>query len=176
MTTNQTIDGVPRELLDDLASYGESGKVPEPWMVEKLRALLESPASCETCGGSGRFGMGFCECCQEAAQPLGAPVAYRVVFNDGEKSKWEDGAPQGQDLYDVRDGVIRAVERAYAEQPAPVAVVMPERSSALASANINHRQAYSLGWNACLDELKRLNAKPTCCGSCPGWCTIGSKP
>lgn len=51
----------------------------------------------------------------------GEPVAYRVVFNDGEKSKWEDGTPQSQDLYDVRDGVIRGVERAYAEQPAPVA-------------------------------------------------------
>lgn len=43
MTTNQTIGGVPRELLADLADYGESGKVPEPWMVEKLRALLAAP-------------------------------------------------------------------------------------------------------------------------------------
>ena len=61
-----------------------------------------------------------------AAQHQGEPVAYRVVFNDGEKSKWEDGTPQSQDLYDVRDGVIRGVELAYAEQPAPAGVVMSD--------------------------------------------------
>lgn len=44
MTTNQTIDGVSRELLADLADYAESGKVPEPWMADKLRALLDAPA------------------------------------------------------------------------------------------------------------------------------------
>lgn len=42
-----------------------------------------------------------------------------------------------------------------AEQPAPVAVVMPERRE------IGHNYPYlsdlDIEWNACLDELKRLN-------------------
>ena len=42
----------------------------------------------------------------------------------------------------------------YAEPPAPVAVVMPERMSRQQVINNTH---YSEGWNACLDELKRLN-------------------
>ncbi|MBV4524336.1 hypothetical protein KVG88_30140 [Pseudomonas sp. SWRI74] len=50
-------------------------------------------------------------------QPQGEPVAYRVIFSDGEHSRWEDGAPQPQDLYDVRDGVISGVQCAYG-QPA----------------------------------------------------------
>lgn len=45
-----------------------------------------------------------------------------------------------------------------AEQPAPVAVLMPERLAMngrglMDAPTVNHH----LGWNACLDELKRLN-------------------
>ncbi|KWV82552.1 hypothetical protein PFLL34_03601 [Pseudomonas fluorescens] len=46
MTTNQTIDGVPRGLLENFASYAEgsaSGEV-QQW-VKKLRALLDAPAN-----------------------------------------------------------------------------------------------------------------------------------
>lgn len=43
MTTNQTIDGVPRELAERFAQYAESGKVAEPSMIEELRALLDAP-------------------------------------------------------------------------------------------------------------------------------------
>ncbi|RQO62281.1 hypothetical protein [Pseudomonas sp. KBW05] len=46
MTTNQTIDGVSRELLENFASYAEgsaSGEV-QLW-VKKLRALLDSPVA-----------------------------------------------------------------------------------------------------------------------------------
>ena len=54
------------------------------------------------------------------------PAAYRVIFNDGETSKWEDGSPQSQDLYDVRDGVIRGVQCAYAQLPEKAAPVPAE--------------------------------------------------
>lgn len=58
--------------------------------------------------------------------PHAALLAYRVIFNDGESSKWEDGAPQSQDLYDVRDGVIRGVQCAYAQLPDKAATVPAE--------------------------------------------------
>ncbi|WP_097303857.1 hypothetical protein [Pseudomonas chlororaphis] len=93
------------------------------------------------------------------AQPQGEPVAYRVIFNDGERSKWEDGTPQSQDLYDVRDGVVSGVECAYASPPAPVTVVLPERlkmhtRGLMDAPTVNHH----IGWNACLDEVARLNS------------------
>lgn len=45
---------------------------------------------------------------------------------------------------------------AFVEQPAPVAVVLPERN--LASKNLDLEQCgYVDGWNACLDDVARLN-------------------
>ncbi|WJM93402.1 hypothetical protein QDY63_11155 [Pseudomonas brenneri] len=139
MTTNQTIDGLDRETLAfalGFKCHGHKNRTDQAADMQhardKLRALLDSPVvevrdkcgvqmvDCPEC--THQWGH-FFECGNKpSAQPQGEPVAYRVVFNDGEKSKWEDGTPQSQDLYDVRDGVIRGVERAYAEQPAPVAV------------------------------------------------------
>lgn len=63
----------------------------------------------------------------QAVQAKEEPVAYRVIFNDGERSRWEDGTPQAQDLYDVRDGVISGVECAYAHHVAPIALPEPEQ-------------------------------------------------
>ena len=40
------------------------------------------------------------------------------------------------------------------EQPAPVAVVLPERKGKQAIINDTH---FCLGWNECLDEVARLN-------------------
>ncbi|WP_407604423.1 hypothetical protein [Pseudomonas aeruginosa] len=40
----------------------------------------------------------------------------------------------------------------YAEQPAPVAVVLPERKEI-----DKYGEFYDSGWNDCLDDLKRLN-------------------
>ncbi|MGB3128027.1 MAG: hypothetical protein WBB95_29790 [Pseudomonas sp.] len=42
----------------------------------------------------------------------------------------------------------------YAEQPAPVSVVLPERRTQDGWQSLTSQD---LGWNACLDELKRLN-------------------
>lgn len=44
----------------------------------------------------------------------------------------------------------------YAEQPAPVAVVMPERRTQDGWLSLTSQD---LGWNACLDEVTRLNTK-----------------
>ena len=45
MTTNQTIDGVPRVLLENLASYAEgSASVEVQLWVKKLNAMLDAPA------------------------------------------------------------------------------------------------------------------------------------
>ena len=49
-------------------------------------------------------------------------------------------------------------DRVTAEQPAPVAVVLPERKCdrKLGQALMEN---YRSGWNACLDEVTRLNKK-----------------
>lgn len=44
----------------------------------------------------------------------------------------------------------------YAEQPAPVAVALPERVDPRYFDNVKET---GIGWNACLDEVTRLNAK-----------------
>lgn len=136
MTTNQTIDGVlvPRELLSYWAECLESAGFKD--RPAEMRALLGAPEkpSGDPAGSFEKHMQYMRENIElknriaelEAAQPQGEPVAYRVVFSDGEKSRWEDGTPQAQDLYDVRDGVIRGIERAYSEQPVPVAVASLE--------------------------------------------------
>jgi hypothetical protein len=93
MTTNQTINGVPREPIYQVRAYGEG-------------------------------------------------------WQDVDKARYEYCA----DLPGYKFRIV------YAEQPAPVAVVMPERIE-------NHDSGPTLskleakGWNACLDEVTRLNPK-----------------
>lgn len=158
---------------------------------------------------------------EPAAQPQGEPVAWATnrggvleLFNSEREAlddlkEWRTNAPP----HDVSTGPIRlyaeqpapglwvASQSLYAEQPAPLAVVLPERKRVHPSSPL-HAEAEQ--WNACLDELKRLNTarpahanpphgsvpcgthhdndgldewrKPTCCGSCPGGCVIGTKP
>lgn len=43
-----------------------------------------------------------------------APIAYRIVHNDGHKGGWVDGSPSAIDFRDAKEGVIQAVEQAYA--------------------------------------------------------------
>ena len=92
MTTNQTIDGVPRVLLAEaLEAFGALGM---HGYAERVRGLLDAPA-CKTCNGtrivsdgamyctSGGipFESGPIECvkdcpdCKPAVQPQGEPVA-----------------------------------------------------------------------------------------------------
>lgn len=127
MTTNQTIGGVPRELLADLEDYGESGKAPEPWMVDKLRALLDAPAcnECEDVGYHVTMGaQRSCWACKPAAQTQGEPVARVEIGADRDAvmtitdDNW---------LRSLKARGIHQIVPLYAEQPAPAAVAMPER-------------------------------------------------
>lgn len=130
MTTNQTIDGVPVfYAIDAPNAYPlEAGTLDRIersdgalWVhLNGKRSKLIGLQSLDFLISQLKQIKGEVFGTEPAARPQGEPVAYRAVFSDGEKSKWEDGTPQSQDLYDVRDGVTRGVELAYAEQPAPV--------------------------------------------------------
>lgn len=82
MSTNQTIDGVPRVLLENFASYAEgsaSGEV-QLW-VQKLRDLLDGP-KCSACNDTGRMHEpgsepGACSACFE--QPATHPDVELVA-------------------------------------------------------------------------------------------------
>lgn len=81
-----------------------------------------------------------------ATHPQGEPVAWLNVATGHVTTSavvvmdWDDEKEQVQSLY--------------AEQPAPVAVVMPERR---ADAATEDQRTWLRGWNAYRDELKRLN-------------------
>ena len=167
MTTNQTIDGVPRELRDLLervateanhmlgftyaANYDECRSA-----VDELRALLDAER-CTSCDDSGDLTdltgewRGYCVC------PIGVALKNKPAAR-----------PQGEPFYmkpqylsvpglwiECKEGEIHA-KPFYAEQPAPVSVVLPERKTwdGLRATACNLKGE---AWNACLDELKRLN-------------------
>lgn len=82
--SNQTIDGVPRELLENFASYSEgsaSGEV-QLW-VKKLRALLDADKVNNRQMGL----MQYVEAhpIKPAAQPQGEPVAFIQIPKNIEK-------------------------------------------------------------------------------------------
>lgn len=95
-----------------------------------------------------------------AAQHQGDPVAlqHMAVAEDG-KLRWMTGRKmQGCELYAMPDGsAIRS--KLYAEQPAPVALVMPERKTkADYSGYIEQFQSEAAGlYNSALDDVARLS-------------------
>ncbi|WP_025856112.1 hypothetical protein [Pseudomonas sp. CHM02] len=152
MTTNQTIDGVPLKMLQDLVNGTRSEhKEALIGMREFLRALLDAhpcPVQLDGCDGS----------CATAAQPQGEPVAVRLPARDeslgtAENDMYANGWRHGWNAY---EHAVRQLGPLYAEQPAPVAVVMPERRT-FDPLDFVEKRASADGWNACLDELKRLN-------------------
>ena len=208
MTTNQTIDGVPRA-CDALKCLTESfrhalqrGIQPSFSMgdleffiktFEELRALLDAPAKAEfsipDCPDCACVQDGQCLCIpsKPVAQPQGEPVAEIV-------SKYGDPEAFGErELITLKDiSKFPYGTKLYADQPAPVAsnpqcqscqgrgslkdadgmdkgycgpcdgsgkalgsVVIPKRMD-VPSADCPER-INAQGWNACLDELKRLN-------------------
>lgn len=153
MTTNQTIDGVPRELLERCARELSIGIGPGPKnRAQELRALLDAP---EVLVVPLTGPKEWLDSLRPAAQPQGEPVAWRGRNADGEVvTEWIDGAPPVR-MTDLCGNTARfdKIERAYPEQPAPVAVVVPERRE-LPPLGAHF---YRSGWNACLGELKRLN-------------------
>ena len=128
MTTNQTIDGVPRKI-------------------------------CHACVTLARNA--YCPVCDDApvAQPQGEPVAYSYkvrVHATGIGMVWRDKVER--EAPETEAVEVKDLMPLYAEQPAPVAVVLPERNKA--SKNLDLEQCgWVDGWNACLDEVTRLNTK-----------------
>lgn len=132
MTTNQTIDGVPRELLErlliavtqDFATIGE---------VRELRALLDADR-CTSCDGSGEYidalgdWRGYCSCAagvalesKPAAQPQGEPVAWKNFDGEGGFDFTED--KETAERWKISNGSFTGwLTPLYAEQSAPVAV------------------------------------------------------
>lgn len=100
MTTNQTIDGVSRTFLAGCATWFERlGDVISVERAKELRALLDADISASV-----------------ATQPQGEPVAWIVTDMNG-------------DNYFAYDRQTPNDKPLYAEQTAPVAVVLPERSN-----------------------------------------------
>lgn len=146
MTTNQTIDGVPRELLERLLTDACN----ENW--SDLNELLHSPTACRC----KRYGKGN----PHWPCPLHASPAAQHQVEPTEEMK-----EAGCQAYMDADGMIGIMHRssmghAYQamralEQPAPVAVVLPERREPTQDnpylSDADHE------WNSFRDELKRVN-------------------
>ena len=155
MSHNQTIDGVSRATLSDAFEELPDWNTPA---ATKLRALLDADKV-----NSRQMGlMQFVEAhpLKPADQPQGDPVAW-MYRREGGECLGQLVQMESDNLKDVREGKVVEGRRIlwprddytdwkplYAEQPAPVAVVLPERMGHSTRGN---------GWNACLDELKRLN-------------------
>lgn len=162
MTTNQTIDGVPREDFTDIASaarcmtattgtegWGNAVKcfsmLCTPYAVirmtdeiERLRALLDKEVS-----GDSR-----------APLPQGEPVELdeEALYEAWRKSNL--GYVRPFNKYEWSAWLARA---RIAERPAPVAVVLPERKSVNTHNSHDWDEGHADGWVAYDTELKRLN-------------------
>ena len=139
MTTNQTIDGVlvPPELLSYWAECLESAGFKD--RPAEMRALLDKEVS-----GDSR-----------APLPQGEPVAWQLIMNGDQKEiSGRIGPPPSWENL-KRHGY--RVEPLYAEQPAPVAVVLPERKSVNTHNSHDWDEGHADGWVAYDTELKRLN-------------------
>ena len=141
MTTNQTIDGVPRELLVRLCNFHAAGWEDIEPEIKELRALLDAPTPTPVPVAWMRFDDDqkaiFTRSkrankseplyahptayrhTSPAAQPQGEPVAYRYrVKPDG---KWTATTCKVEFDARVNDSRFEAMPL-YAKQPAPVAV------------------------------------------------------
>ena len=147
--TNQTIDGVPRDLIEDALAIATTHATAN-WSAgvrDKLRALLDKEVS-----GDSR-----------APQPQGEPI-YQVMYLGDGGGGWSDAE---KDSYDVK--VLHPkhwrTRKLYAEQPAPVAVVMPEQLIAAIEAEQERlsQEDYLMDSEDCVkvirEEVTRLNTK-----------------
>ena len=130
MTTNQTIDGVPRDDLELVLLHGHSTHESDrAW--DRLRALLEAPPRCPVCGYTEqdcREQMDHYLCGspepapanKPAAQPQGEPVAALEKARGVLRSIIRDKACGVH--YAAAQAACHQINHAL-EQPAPVAVV-----------------------------------------------------
>ncbi|VVP61650.1 hypothetical protein PS870_06395 [Pseudomonas fluorescens] len=196
MTTNQTIDGVPRKALeqallamkriyqaghDRILDAGGTCDTPEYMMANdptarELRALLDAEA-CTSCDSSGEYidaigdWRGYCSCPagvelknRPTAQPQCEPVAYAAFADNGNIRCWSStNEAVGLKILAEEGAEIVPLYRRPPEQPAPVTAVLPEREMycqylrGVIPDNRLEVEAHKDGWNACPDELKRLN-------------------
>lgn len=164
MTTKQTIDGVPRELIE---------RVTKPLTIrddltdrikarDELRALLdasESQYDGMTPAQAQMVSQGVDELIfgELVAQPQGDTITFPRELSD-ELAELIAGKARvcGGGAFEIWEAICEQFGKS--EQPAPVAVVMPERRVIDEGAS-DADQHTDYGWNACLDELKRLNTK-----------------
>jgi hypothetical protein len=155
MTTNQTIDGVPRELLERAISATMVARGPGSPTERDLRALLDAKPD-GTLTDEGTI---------PAAQPQSEPVAIVIeqTHNYGHFLVFGSSIPGVQQPVPVTERKAHLLDQSlptgtklYAEQPAPVAVLPVRLTDDYGESN---QVIYAGGWNACLDELKRLNTK-----------------
>ncbi|AJO79117.1 hypothetical protein [Pseudomonas sp. MRSN 12121] len=152
--SNSEMISVPRELLERVANEADrmlgftyASNCDEcRAAVDELLALLAAPAeSCGACGGCANG----CRLDREsppAAQPQGEPVAW---LDPAHGLSWL------ADRMSVMPGTKLYTRPA--EQPAPAAVVLPDRKPepSCMTAVDDDREAEI--WNACLDAVARLN-------------------
>ena len=177
MTTNQTIDGdklaVPLTAEQFVKGYCERSGIS---LSEFYEAMVPMPDPRSPAGWAAVSNNPLCvkahvelyspEASKLAAQANGEPVAMSreqfeawVLGRAHPTYGWLDKhwLARGDNPHTYADPYVQGLWVAsgslYAEQPAPVAVVLPERR-ALSPQSGNF---YARGWNACLDELKRLN-------------------
>lgn len=160
--TSQTIDGVQglRDLLERISAEPSDvdAQVRRQDAVDELRALLDAPIPFP----------GYPPVPEDrklpAAQPQGEPFGYWLFPKGLPLHGMFHRVTQSDKVIDSQS-VVEAFEITplYAEQPAPVAVVLPEREMycqylrVVIPDNRLEVEAHKDGWNACLDELKRLN-------------------
>lgn len=167
MTTNQTIDGVSRGLLERAVQAIINTSQMHP-ALEDLRALLDAER-CTSCDGSGDLTdltgewRGYCVCPagvalknKPAAQPHGEPVAWTEVdVLDFMSVALRHAEYSGLAPIDILEGLRYMAEKGKpafyrTKQPAPVAVAVPER---LVMTDGLHTYEYVTGHNAAIDKM-----------------------
>ncbi|BBP51196.1 hypothetical protein PHLH3_08220 [Pseudomonas sp. St386] len=155
----QTMNGVIVN-LDGYTLYAPGAKH-APALIETLRANGDRIAMEATIAQQAQRIADL-----EAGKGQVEPVAW-MYRREGGECLGQLVQMESDNLKDVREGKVVEGLRIlwpredyidwkplYAEQPAPVAVVLPERMDPL---KLNKEYWYCVGWNACLDEIAHLN-------------------
>lgn len=126
--------------------------------VRELRALLDKPCCDHEFESPVLSSMpDYCAKChadKPAAQHQGEPV-YQVEYLLAGGGGWHDVT---KDRYDASQNPCWRTRIVYAEQPAPVAVVMPERKCPSEYRDSSYTQTCMAGeYNRALDDVARLN-------------------
>lgn len=126
MTTNQTIDGVPRDDLELFMVYGTLTDESRA-AGDRLRALLDAKAedAYHACSTHGDNVEGVCGAC-ESPRTQGEPVAGITLQQVLKAYDYATSHPHGY-LRGTTNWCAAVAYSLNAEQPAPVAVAMPER-------------------------------------------------